>query len=345
MSRPRDNQRRQHGYALLELTLAMLIASLLAAWGVQSLVNRLDDAEAQSAAVWMEALHKALIAYVRQHGPAMQEATGPDALVAQGFTDWRSPTVQEFINAGLLTSGIPEATRLTGAARLSVWQRGSCPGDDCVIEALVRGERPLVQRGGDVPDEARIAQWLLAAQGNGAAVHAADPGLMRGAAYAFSNVLPDGTELAVGTVGMAVTAEQLPLWSYLRVGDRRNPDFRGGLSVAGDVVGGRNGEFSGQLVIGADGMDGEDCDTENAVVHDPEGGLLVCRHGRWRVASRGGGGGYAYHADYGCAGPDGVPTVNPLTGDCSCPWYATSVRILDTGPESEGRQYAYLCVG
>lgn len=345
MAARRGSRCRQAGYGLLELALAMLIASLLAAWGVQSLVNRMDDAEAQSAAVWMDTLHRALIAYVRRHGPAMQAAADSHALAGHGFVDWQAPTLQELAVAGLLSPGVPESTRLTGAARVSVWRRGQCPGDNCIVEALVRGERPLLQRGGSQPDEARIAQWLLAAQGNGAAVHAADPGRMRGAAFAFSNILPDGTELPVGTVGMAVTAEQLPLWSYLRVRDPRDPDFQGGLSVAGDIAGRRDAAFDGQIVIGAEGMEGGDCDRDNAVVQDPGGGLLVCRYGRWRAASRGGGGGYAYHSEYGCAAPDGVPTANPVTGDCSCPWYALSVRILDTGPLPQGRQYAYLCIG
>lgn len=342
-----SRRKGQGGYALLELTLAMLIASVLAAWGMQSLVNRIDDAEAQSAAVWMEAIYKAVVAYVRHHGTAIQSAAGPAVLSAQGFADWQRPTVQEFVHARFLSPGIPVATRLTGAARISVWRRGECPGDHCVVEALVHGERPLARSPGGSPDQAMIAQWLLAAQGNGAAVHADDPSRLRGAAFALSNVLPDGTVLPMGTVGMAVTAEHLPLWSYLRVRDPRDPDFQGGLSVQGDVLGGGDVALSGQLVIGAQGHDGEDCATDNAVVHEAEGGLLVCRLGRWRAASRGGGGGFAYNTLHGCAGADGVSTVNPLTGACSCPWYAVAVRFLDTGPRPypEGRQYAYLCVG
>lgn len=325
----------------------MLIASLLAAWGVQALVNRLDDAEAQSAAVWMEAMHKALIAYVRQHGPVIQSATQPGALSAHGYADWRNPTVQEFVDAGLLSPGIPDATRLTGAATIKVWHRGECPGDGCAVEGLVYGDRPLLKEEGGPSDAASMAQWLLAAQGNGAAVHADDPDRLRGAAFALSNVLPDGTALPVGTVAMAVTAEQLALWSYLRVRDPRNPDFQGDLSVAGDVAGAGNASVAGQLVIGAQHRDGDECEPSNAVAHELDGGLIVCRGGRWRAATRGGGGGFAYNTLYGCATADGTPTVNPLTGGCSCPWYAIALRLLDTGPRPYplGQQYAYLCVG
>lgn len=337
----------QRGHALLELALAMLIASLLAAWGVQALVNRMDDARAQSAAVWMDAVHKALIAYVRRHGPGMQAATDPGALAGHGFADWRSPTLPELVQAGLLSPGIPAAIPLTGAARVHVWRRGACPGDACAVEALVHGERPLRKASSGLPDEAMMAQWLLAAQGSGAAVHPGDPGRIRGSAFAFSSALPDGTVLPAGTVGMAVTAEHLALWSYLRVRDPRNPDFQGGLSVAGDVSGGGDVALAGELVIGAHREDSQACDTEDAVAHEARGGLLVCRHGRWRSASRTGGGGYGFNTIHGCETADGVSSANPVTDDCSCPWYAVPVRILDSGPRPypEGRQYAYLCVG
>lgn len=330
----------------MELALALLIASLLAALGVQTLVNRLDDAQARSAAVWMEAVHKAVLAYVRRHGPEIQEALATDALAEHGYPDWRSPTPAQLIQAGLLSPGMPQATRLTGAARVSVWRRGDCPGDGCTVEALVHGERPLRDAKRDQPDEAMMAQWLLAAQGQGAAVHPGDPSRIRGAAFSFSSTLPDGAVLPVGTVGMAVTAEHQALWSFLRVRDRRDPDFQGPLSVAGGVQGGGDVALAGQLVIGAQGRDTMACSTEHAVVHDVAGGLLVCRQGRWRSASRMGGG-YGYNMLYGCETMDGMRTANPVTGTCSCPVYTATVRIFDSGPRPapEGRQIAYLCVG
>lgn len=339
---------RQRGYALLELALALLMASLLAAWGVQALVNRFNDAQAQSAAVWMDAVHKAVLAYVRQHGPAMQMATGSAALSDLGYQDWRAPTLVELANAGLLSTGLPQAVRLVGAAHVTVWRRGICPGDGCIIEALVHGDRPLRDKAGGRPDEAMMAQWLLAAQGQGAAVHPGDPARIRGAAFAFSSTLPDGTVLPAGTVGMAVTADHQALWSFLRVRDQRDPDFQGGLSVTGEMRGASDLTLAGQVVIGAYGADGMECATAGAVAHDPAGGLLVCRHGYWRSASRAGGGGYGYNDAHGCRTSDGFSTANPVTGDCSCPWYTSVIQILDTGPrakEEGGRQYAYLCVG
>lgn len=249
---PWRNARSQQGYALLELTLALLITGLVAAWGVQALVNRYQDAQAQAAAVWMEAVHKATLAYVQRYGAHIQHAHAASALVEHGFTDWQAPTLPELQQAGLLSTGLPSAIKLIGAARVSVWRHGDCPGDDCVVEALVHGDRPLLDPRHGSPDEAMVAQWLLAAQGRGAAVYATEPGRIRGAAYSLSSALPDGTVLPPGTVGMAVTAEHLALWSYLRVRDARNPDFQGSLTVAGDVDTGGNIALAGKLSANGD---------------------------------------------------------------------------------------------
>lgn len=338
---------RQRGYALVELTLVLLVACLLAVWGVQTLVHRLDDAEAQSAAVWMDAMRKSLAAYLLRYGSALQAADDPPDDAIPGYADWRHPTVRELAAAGLLAPGIEPAIRLTGEAKIVVWRRGACPGDACAVEGLVYGARPLLTpREGSV-DSATIAQWLLASQGQGGAVHAADPERLKGASFAIGSAVPGGAPLPPGTVGMAVTAEHLAKWSFLRVGDVRNPDFQGELSVAGNLVSGADATVGGQLVIEAVNVDGSPCVPDGAVSHDVKGGLLVCRAQRWRPVSRGGAGGYSFNSLYGCKGQDGVSTANPLTDDCSCPWHAVSVRIFDTGnrPYPDGRQQVFLCVG
>jgi len=345
MTRTAAKAAAQRGFALLELAVAALIAMLLAVWGGQALVHRLNDAHAKAAAVWMEVVHKSVLAYVQQHGVEIQEATGPDALAIHGYADWRAPTLLELKHAGLLSPETPEHSPLTGAAKVTVWHRGACPGDHCMIEALVHGERPLRDERHERTDEAMLAEWLLASEGKGAAVQARDPARIRGATFAFDSMLPDGRQLPVGTVGMGITAEHLAQWSYLRVRDRRDPDFQGKLTVAGDVIGGADLVAAGSVVIHTHEEVGERCATEDAIVQDVAGGLLVCRHGRWRPGSRSSGG-YGLNDLYGCATMDGVPTANPVTGSCTCPSYATATLIADSGPRDfpQGQQFTYLCV-
>ena len=230
--------RTQQGSMLIELAVALVIATLLAAWGAHTLVNRYRDAQAQAAAVWMESLHKAVVAYVRRHGPDIQTAVDVQALVLPGFADWQAPSLGELAEAGLLSSAIPHSTPLTGSAQIAVWRSGDCPGNVCAVEALINAERALLDADGSETDQAMVAQWLLAAQGKGAAVQPARPDRIQGGALDLDNRLPGGRVLPVGTVGMAVTAEHLALWSYLRVRDPRNPEFQGQMSVEGNIAGG-----------------------------------------------------------------------------------------------------------
>ena len=338
----------------MELALALLIASLLAAWGTQAWVNRMNDAQARSAAVWMDAIHKAVLGYVQRHGPAIQEADNEYALSAHGFQDWRAPTLSELEQVGLLSSGMPSAIRPIGSARIHVWRRGDCPGDSCIVEALIHSEHPFVDERSGRVDQAMVAQWLLAAEGEGAAVHPDNPGIIRGVRFAFSSSLPTGSVLPVGTVGMAVTAEHQALWSFLRVRDQRDPDFQGPLTVAEQVHGGGDAEFDGQLVLGAQAQIDGVCAPDNAIANDiKNGGLLVCHRGRWRSSGKFGGA-YGYNIPYGCKTPEGLSTANPITRDCSCPMHTLPALVYDSGPPEppsqagaplRGRQSVYMCIG
>ncbi len=341
----------QRGLALVELALVMMLGMMLAVLGIRSWVNQVNDAQARAAAVWMSSVHKAVLGYLQRHGPAIQDAEVDDALHVHGFANWRAPTLAELAAAGLLTSGMPEAVRATGSARIHVWKR-ECPGDACTVEALIHSERPLLDPRGQ-PDEAAIAQWLLAAEGEGAAVHPDEPGRLRGTRFSYSSALPDGSIMPPGTVGMAVTAEHQALWSFLRVRDHRDPDFQGNLSVVGDLHGGGDAVVTGQLTLGREAQFNQACRPEQAIAHHESGGLMVCRMGRWRPAGQFGGA-YTYNSHYGCVDLDGVSAVNPLTGRCSCAPGTSAVRIFDTGTESEhaqpgesmlGRRFVYVCIG
>jgi hypothetical protein len=336
---------RQQGAALIELAMALALAILIASWAAQGVVHRFNDAQAQAAAVWMRTLHKAALSYVGRHAPGIQMASAPSDLAAEGYADWRAPKVEELMDAGLVPSGFPTVNGLAGEARVAVWTRGNCPGSDCIVEALVYGSRPLLKKGSE-PDEAMIAQWLLGAEGFGAAVHPSDPDHLRGSAYALASVLDNGMALPVGTVGMAVTTEQQAFWNFLRVRDPRDPDLQGALTVAGDLNAASDVSLDGRLLIRSQAVAGARCDTDGALVQESNAGLLICRMWQWRPVSRIGGG-YGHNSLYGCSSPDGLSTANPLTGGCFCPSYAMPFLLLDTGESSgpTGRQRAYLCVG
>ncbi|MGB3290370.1 MAG: prepilin [Burkholderiaceae bacterium] len=338
----------QRGYALLELLAATLLMTLLAVWGANALVNVMNDARARDGAVWMLSLRQAAQGYLERYAQTLADAQDPQALAGRGYADWAAPTLAELKADALLSAGFPERAAI-GGATLRVLRQGVCPGPDCRVQALVHGNSPLRHRNTDQVDAQGVAHFLMAAQGMGGWVAPTQPLWLRGAAFAFPNPSWPGPALPVGTVAMAVTAEQLGALDFLRVGDARDPDFQGRASIRGDLLAGADLLVDGYLRLEAQVNAFAPCGQgqDGAIAREAgHGGLLACRDGSWRSVSRGGAGGFSTNQLRGCANSKGTSTANPVTGSCSCPAGSAMVQISDSGPQSppEGRTVGYLCL-
>lgn len=338
--------RKQQGFALLEIMVAAILTTLLAVWASNTLVNRISDASAQAHAAWMLAIKKSVHAYIQTHAGALMRAGQADAMSQQGYADWAAPTLSELKAGGMLSVGFPESAFPGGGASVRLIRHGACPGVTCRLEALVYGNKPFLLSGGAQVDEQMVAQWLMAAQGWGGAVARARPGVISGPAFEMPNPPAPGSVLPPGTVALAITAEQLSLLDFLRVGDTRDPDFAGSASIKGSISTQSDLHVGQYLHLGAQAKLQDPCSDDTAVTRDMKGGLLVCRNNTWRAASRTGGGGFSINMIYGCATRTGATTENPVTGACSCPNGAASVLISDSGPQAfpEGRVMGFLCV-
>ncbi|NYT46222.1 hypothetical protein H0A64_15455 [Alcaligenaceae bacterium] len=335
---------RQHGFALMELVVAAMLAMLLAVWGASALMNRITDARAESAAVWMLSVRQALHAYIDRYADDLRHADGPASLSHKGYADWAAPTLAQLKADQLLSPGFPELAYFGGAS-LRLWRHGACPGADCRVDALVHGNQPVRGKAGGI-DEQTIAQWTLSSKGYGGAVSQAQPQYIRGPAFAFNNPSWDGEPLLPGIVAMAVTSEQSSQREFLRVGDTRNPDFKGGATIEGDVHAMDDLHVGRYLRLQSEHAMFAPCAQEGDVARNPDSGLLVCRDGRWHSAVRGSGG-FSMNQLYGCFDSLGASTANPVTSACSCPVGASMVQISDSGPLAfpHGRTVGFLCIG
>lgn len=339
--------RRQHGFALLDLLVAMLIATLLAVWGAGSLVNKVSDASAQASAVWMLSVKNAVHAFIERYAASMAGASDTAALAQQGYVDWAAPSLAELKADGLLPMGFPESGVRGLSAGIQLMRTGACPDTNCRIEALVYSMQALLHKRTQEPDEQLIAQWLMASQGYGGFVSRLRPHSVSGASFEFSNPpVAHLNALPVGTVAMAVTSGQLDRLDFLRVKDRRDPEFQGRATVTGDIE--TQGSLSAQdyIFIGAQEQQLTPCSQNGAVAREYYGGLLICRGNTWRSAGGGGAGGFAINSLHVCKTSLGVSTANPVTGACSCPAGHRAVMISDSGehPPPDGRTKGYLCI-
>jgi prepilin-type N-terminal cleavage/methylation domain-containing protein len=350
---------KQHGFALLELLVAMLVTVLLAVWGSNTLMRKVNDAGAQAMAAWMLTARDAFTGYIERYAVLLTQATLPGALGDKGYENWAEPSLSELKSDGLLSAGFPEqAMRGTGLA-LRVLRHGACPGSECRLEAVLYGTQPLRLGDSSRTDEQMVAQWMMAAQGWGGVVTDARPQFIRGPAFQFPNPPSGGDPLPAGTVALAITSEQLQALNYLRVADARDPQFQGSLTVLanistqgsvsaqGDLVAQGSLRAADYLSIGAQNIEQHPCSPVGMVARNSQGGLLVCHANLWRPAARGGGG-FMMHSTRGCYTGAGAPSANPVTGYCGCPFGYTPVPISDSGPPArpeDGRSTGYLCVG
>lgn len=341
--RPVNTAKTQRGFALLELVVAMLLATLLAVWAASAIVDRINEAAAEGTAVWMLAAKQGVKDYLLKYAVVLRTAQSPDDLAMHGYADWKSPSVKELREDGLLSAGFPEAQGRGPSLVIQVLRDPACTESSCRIEALIHTDRPLMRHGASIPDEQMVAHWLLATKGQGGVVHASKPHRVEGASFGFANPPDiDAANLSIGSVALAVTAEELSSAQFLRVGDPRDPLFQGALSVKGDIQGDGSLAVQEHLSIGAQGQFGRGCEPDGKIARELGGGLVVCDAGVWKWASGRGGGGYSTNSMKGC----GLDTRNPITNACTCPPYFQAVRIAESGSMMDpgGVTRGYLCV-
>lgn len=339
---PRDC--RQQGMALLELTVAAMLALLLVVWASHALQQRLVEASTSGQAAWMLTLRGALHGWLSRYELQVGQAGAANALASQGYADWSRPTLGELKADGLLDPGFPE-TGLPGGVAVRVHRHGACPSADCRTDILVHSVEPYRTPGGQA-DDARTAQWLLATEGWGAIVGSLAPERLRGPSVNYPNPPWAGPVLAPGTVALVLTSDQLATRDFLRLNDSRDPAFQGDASVAGQVNVAQDLQVHGYLRLQRQEVAGLPCAVDGAMARQAGGRPLVCLDSRWQVVGKAELGGYSTNQMWGCANNSGVPTANPATGDCSCPLGAATVQISDSGPQDfpTGRTIGYLCV-
>lgn len=304
----------QRGFALLELTVALLIATLLAVFAADRLAQRGRDAMAESYAVWIATLRHGVFRYLEDHAATLREQ-GANAQLT-GFSNPLNPTAAQLRAAGFLAMGFPLHGPGGVGAGVQVIRGPECPSEGCRLEALIFSDQPMGKSASRAYHPSMLAHWLLIGMGRGGAVMEGRPQKVEGATFAFANPPVNGmAALPVGTVALAITSEQLGALEYLRVKDRRNPQFQGSATIAGDLATHSALYVEQHLHIGTAAVSQTLCSNDGAVVQEQNGGLLVCRAGRWGSAGGRGGGGYSLNSLSGCT----ATGINPVTGGCSCP--------------------------
>lgn len=371
----------QKGFALLELMVATMLATLLAIWGAGRLADAAHESGVQASAAWMLSVRDGVAAYLDRYADTLYGTFPADALAGAGYADWAAPTLAELQADGLLPRGFPimgpmamrpalpgsagvvanddvsasHASRGAAGAYVRLFRNEACAGVSCRLNAMVYSRQPMLSPHTRRVDGSGIAHWLMATQGWGGWVNPARPHQLSGASFVWANPPWKGPALLPGTVVLAVSAPGSGV-HYVRRHDARDPEFKGSVSVKGPLVTQSDLRVGGYLYLPPIPAATMVCASEGAVALRARGGLVICRDNRWQSLTGGVAGAYSVGDSQICQRRGrGSPTladsyyVNPHTGSCTCPsgttaFFMSESRVPSSG-DTDGRVQRYICLG
>lgn len=233
----RPSSRRQAGWAMVEVTLALVLATLLAIWQVGTEIAQARDAQAQAAGHWLSQVRLAVDQMLRAHHDALVAGRSPLGAAGQSLFDLPlAPRLDELRRAGHLPPDYASISPLGFTAAVSITVAAACPGAGCRLDAVVAAVLPSGVSAwlGSSDERAVISQTL---GGYALQVRAAHPMQWRGSLLALPATRQDASaRWPVGSLSAWAGADHASMLAYLRVGDTRDPDFKGRLTVAGPIT-------------------------------------------------------------------------------------------------------------
>lgn len=337
---------RMAGFALLEFSIAALLAVLVALGVADRLAREALDASARASGVWLHEVLDALGAALAQDQAAWAGGDPPrDGQGAPRYTDPQRPSLAELRRAGLLPQGFPERAPLGFGVRLRVAGTG-CPGAGCRLDGVATSDRPVSGGRARPLDLVAVAPLLAQLEGHGAWVEPGSGRLLGRAAGVAALAAVAAAREAPGTVlawtGHAPGAAGAPDPRYVWVHDSRDPQLRGALSVAGPLQAGGPVSAGTYLSPARFAREGSTCRAPlGALASGAQGEVLVCRGAVWHAAEGRSrfGGAYFVSVDHGCSRSQGAQTRNPYTNQCSCPSGYRPLMVAN----SAGGGWGYIC--
>ena len=323
---------RARGFALLEFSLASLLAVLLAVALAAKLGREAQDAAAQASGTWMAQVLSAVRASAVRDQADWERGEVPlDAAGKPRYADPARPSLEELVRSGSLPRGFPSRAPLGFSVEILV--RGvACPGPACRLDAVVASAQPVRGRSGRALDLVAVMPLLERLAGQGAWLEPETSRLLGRVAgeAALAGIeagrWQGGTVLAwTGQAGPEAPRDPRYVW----VGDVRDPALRGQLSLAGsilargDIEALREVRAGSYLSVYALRTLGAPCQTPvGALASDGNAELLACRGGVWQRAVRDRLGGSFLVSNRICVGGFDILASPPgpfATQHCACP--------------------------
>jgi hypothetical protein len=234
--------RRQAGSLMIEVSLALLISAIAGVGAMREAARaellRSADIEADSLLMYRTALQNYVDEFYAelQSGLAISKA-GVNLASGTAPGQTYQPLVQNLIDMGYLSPGFSNSTILIdgGQFRSTIERLPSgCVSVACNVEGLAYIDRPFYVRGTTETNGPVIGQMLSRIGGFAGTSVDGVPANITGAGAAWSRPNPvAGTPAGVVAARFGFAASALS--SFVRIGDTRDPNLAGPLTVAGNT--------------------------------------------------------------------------------------------------------------
>jgi len=242
--RLRPGRTRHHGFALVELVIALALSALIAMYAASALVRDSEESLAQGSATYILQVADAVQRHLLVHHHEV--AHGLDV---PGTANDLQPTLAELQALGRLPKAFPVqpgSLPTRQSVRIDVLRSAACPGADCVLTGLVCTTSAVTLGAAAVRfDLAQVMVDRMEGAGGSALQRAG--GVIRGPALSAPNPLGN----VPGVVCGASLVDAALFSAFVRLRDRRDPDLQGPLSVAGSTALGGALTVAGNAAVGS----------------------------------------------------------------------------------------------
>jgi prepilin-type N-terminal cleavage/methylation domain-containing protein len=277
--------RPARGFTLIELAVVLSISALLIILVMNKVKQWNEDALAGQAADYMLKAGGALDKYTAVNRTELANS-GAAAVIAQpicaaltartgaNIANPLTPTLAELKTGNCLGAyTLAPLTQLRQAVATNI-TRTNCPGVNCQILSYVYTTTPLTY-GGTEPRFDLVAAFIKETKGAGASSKFGAEGTITSATYSTPNpvTLPSGAA-AGGVIAVSKQFEQNLYDTFVQIGDTRDPNLQGNLTVAGKVI------------LAGTANEGDVCTPLGAVIRNAANNLLlVCNGTTWKSST------------------------------------------------------------
>lgn len=219
---------RERGFAITELMLAIAVVTVMGVYAASEYRNKMEEAAAAGAATYLDRIANAAEGHALLH---FNEYANGSAV--PGLSNPLRPTLAELRTAGRLPTSFPiHNGALPTRQNVEVLvDRLNCPGSGCQVRVLACTMTPLSMGGGATRFDlaSTVVQNL---NGRGAQSLQGSGGILRGGTLTMAN--PYGT---IEGIVCATSSIDTALYErFVRIGDTRDPNLQGPLTVAGPTT-------------------------------------------------------------------------------------------------------------